>query len=232
MASSQAQVAKLCKQYITSLGIKCKATSESFAGGNSVHVEYTDQPPAVHKAIGEELAKYQFGHFDGMTDSYEYSNWNDNIPQTKYLSLNNNFSDALKQRAWEFIRTCYNTDGLPETYSEVGNNDRIRDMWVSQFMWMFLNGSIDSEQSNDFWAIAQPPVARKANKRTTQKPNNSTPVEAVTVSEGTKAGYVEIRFPEKPCDDERTALKSAGFRWSRYNGCWWGKADKLPATYQ
>jgi hypothetical protein len=231
MASSQAQVAKLCKQYVTSLGIKCKATSESFAGGTAVRVVYTDQSPATHKKIANELSKYQYGHFDGMTDSYEYSNSRSDIPQTKYMSIDNEFSAALKQRAWEYIRANYNTDGLSAVYSDLDSNARVRGMYVNQFMWQFLNGSIDREESELFWSIAQPPVARKPKARTTVKPNNAT-VEAVTVSKGTKEGYVEIRFPEKPSDEERTELKAAGFRWSRYNGCWWGKANTLPETYQ
>jgi hypothetical protein len=213
------------------LGIKCKATSESFAGGTSVNVSYTDQPPAIHKKICAHLSQYQYGHFDGMTDSYEYSNGRDDIPQTKYLSINNNFSDALKQRAWEYIRANYNTDGLGAVYSELDRNASVRGMWADQFMWQFLNGSIDREESEMFWSIAQPPKARKAKKRATPKANTDT-VETITVSEGTKEGYVEIRFPDKPEDSVRTELKSAGFRWSRYNGCWWGKANTLPERYQ
>jgi len=230
MASSQAQVAKLCKQYVTSLGIKCKATSESFSGGTAVNVKYTDVPPAMHKKICEHLSQYKYGHFDGMTDMYEYSNSRSDIPQTKYLSIDNNFSAGLKQRAWEYIRAHYNTDGLSAVFSDLDSNARVREMWASQFMWQFLNGSIDGELSAEFWASCKMPKAAKPKTRATAKPSST--VEAVTVSEGTKEGYVEIRFPEKPSDDERAELKSAGFRWSRYNGCWWGKADKLPATYQ
>ncbi|MDH5183376.1 MAG: methyltransferase, partial [Gammaproteobacteria bacterium] len=38
----------------------------------------------------------------------------------------------------------------------------------------------------------------------------------------------EIRFPGKPSESVRDTLKAAGYRWSRYNGCWWGKTDNIP----
>ena len=32
-------------------------------------------------------SKYKLGHFDGMTDSYEYSNRRDDVPQVAYVFL-------------------------------------------------------------------------------------------------------------------------------------------------
>ena len=66
--SSQAQVAKLCRQYLKGLSIKCKAKSDSFSMGDSVDVTVYDQNPEMMKKINEELGQYQYGHFDGMTD--------------------------------------------------------------------------------------------------------------------------------------------------------------------
>jgi hypothetical protein len=45
----------------------------------------------------------------------------------------------------------------------------------------------------------------------------------VTVSPGTKPGFVEVRFPSKPSAGVRQGLKNHGFRWSGYNGCWYGR---------
>jgi len=225
MLSTQAQVAKECRTYLKSIGIKCRATSESFAGGDSVDVELNDLNPKLHKEISDELSKYQYGHFDGMTDMYEYSNSNKDIPQTKYLHVNNRFSPELKQRAWAFIHATYaDAQNLSATYVELSSNDRIGNEWATDFMWRFLN---NYSQSQVFWERETTP---KAKKPTTPKANNT--VDAVTVSEGSKPDYSEVRFPAKPSDDERTALKTAGYRWSRYNGCWWGKTANLPDIYK
>ena len=34
------------------------------------------------------VSKYQYGHFDGMNDIYEYSNSREDIPQAKYIHVN------------------------------------------------------------------------------------------------------------------------------------------------
>lgn len=52
------------------------------------------------------------------------------------------------------------------------------------------------------------------------------------VKDGTRSGFTEIHFADKPAEEVREELKSAGFRWSRANACWYGKTDKLPAKYK
>lgn len=49
------------------------------------------------------------------------------------------------------------------------------------------------------------------------------------VTKGTREGFSEVRFESKPAESVREALKSAGFRWSGHNGCWYGRTDRLPA---
>jgi len=226
MLSEQAQIAKACRTYLKSIGVKGSCTSESFAGGTAVNVDMSDLNPKLHEEISTELGKYQIGHFDGMTDMYEYSNRNADIPQTKYLHINNSFSPELKQRAWEFIHATYaDAKDLANTYSELSSNDRIGDEWATDFMWRYLN---NYSQSQEFWQREATP---KANKTTTPKANNNA-VNTITVSAGKREGFTEIRFPEKPDSDTLTELKSAGYRWSRFNSCWWGKTDKLPESFK
>lgn len=49
------------------------------------------------------------------------------------------------------------------------------------------------------------------------------------VTDGTRAGFSEVRFDVKPPESVRDALKAAGFRWSGHNACWYGRTDRLPA---
>lgn len=58
-----------------------------------------------------------------------------------------------------------------------------------------------------------------------------TSVDAVTISPGTKPGFVEVRFPEKPAPEVLDELKAARFRWSRHSACWYGPASNLPTQY-
>jgi len=66
---------------------------------------------------------------------------------------------------------------------------------------------------------------------TPKKAHKQTPtpsVEQITVKDGTREGFSEIYFPDKPSESVREALKSAKFRWSRFNKCWYGKTNALP----
>lgn len=158
--SSQAATAKECRAYLKTLGIKCRATSSSFSMGDSVTVTVYDQPPAIIDKITEHLKQHQYGHFDGMTDYYDNSNTRDDIPQTKYLSVNNEKSDALRQAAWDYIRNVIKLDNapeLPELYSEA-HDDHLTTAqgqsgeWVSQLVHRVFSGA-EASISADFWAL-------------------------------------------------------------------------------
>lgn len=68
-------------------GVKFSVTSETYSMGNSIDIKWEGIPT---KAEVQPLVKqYEQGHFDGMTDSYEYSNYRKDIPQVKFLFLEN-----------------------------------------------------------------------------------------------------------------------------------------------
>lgn len=55
--------------------------------------------------------------------------------------------------------------------------------------------------------------------------------EAVTVTENTEKGGIEIRFASIPSEAVRTDLKAKGFRWSKFAKCWWIKATPEARAY-
>lgn len=121
MKTQAAQAAALIRKEIKAAypGLKFTCTSQNYAGGNSINVGYQDQPRAVHEAIKSMLGKYEYGHFDGMTDMYEHSNCRTDIPQTKYLFVSNNMSDAKREEIYQQLRTGWKDgDKLPATYAE------------------------------------------------------------------------------------------------------------------
>ena len=65
-------------------GVKFSVTSENFSMGNSVNIVWTDGP--TEDEVSAITGKYQYGHFNGMEDIYEYSNSRKDIPQAKYVS--------------------------------------------------------------------------------------------------------------------------------------------------
>lgn len=105
--STHAQTAKLIREVLRkefNFTVFC-VRSSVFAGGNSVQVEWTNGPSydQVMKVIG----KYQYGHFDGMTDCYDHSNCRDDIPQVKYVQVRREISRDLKEILFDIMRKKY-----------------------------------------------------------------------------------------------------------------------------
>jgi hypothetical protein len=75
-------------------GIAFSVRSDNFAGGNSVHVSWVDGPTT--REVDAHIGKYQYGHFDGMTDMYENTNCRDDIPQAKYVQVSRTQSEGVK----------------------------------------------------------------------------------------------------------------------------------------
>jgi hypothetical protein len=65
--------------------VKVRVTSSNFSMGDSVTVYVIGQERDVVDRIRDVADKYQEGHFDGMTDMYEYSNRIEGLPQAKYV---------------------------------------------------------------------------------------------------------------------------------------------------
>ena len=70
---------------------KFSVRSKSFAGGDDVSISWDDGPKTLE--VSAITDKYQYGHFDGMDDSYRYSNNREDIPQSKYVMCQRHISD-------------------------------------------------------------------------------------------------------------------------------------------
>lgn len=137
-----AQAAALIRKELKVSGITAKVTSENYSMGNSVNISLFDATPDM-KALADKISKkYQYGHFDGMTDSYEHSNSRDDIPQAKFVFVRNEASDAIKQAIYDHLRSTWSDgDKLPPAY-DAGCNVRFQGDYVSALVWrMFCDGS-------------------------------------------------------------------------------------------
>ena len=91
-AAANAIKAELNKAFA---GIKFSVKSSSFSMGNSVDISWTDGPTVREvEAISQ---KYQYGHFNGMEDIYENTNWRDDIPQAKYVTESRTQSENISK---------------------------------------------------------------------------------------------------------------------------------------
>lgn len=139
-----AQVAKLIKAELKKHGIKCTAKSKNYSMGDSARISVTDQPPWIMDKIKEFTNKFQYGHFNGMEDIYEYSNRQEDIPQTKYLFIDNVYTKELCQLAWDSFRkieTCF--ADYPDNYEDAKEHDYLQPGFneLGRKMHQYLNGA-------------------------------------------------------------------------------------------
>ena len=147
-----AQAAKIIRQELKKHAIKGRVTSENYSGGSSINVKLENQLPKTLELVKEFCSKFQYGHFDGMTDMYEHSNSNDDLPQVKHVFVDNELSDELLIEAWEWAKGRFSSlDGAPAEYKDAWN------FWTDtgrngcQFLFMVMN-----ERDSNFWISRKP----------------------------------------------------------------------------
>ena len=86
-------------------GIKFSVRSDNFAGGDAVRVEWVNGP--TQPAVESIVEKYQYGHFNGMEDIYEFSNKRADIPQAKYVTASRIIERDLMLKAFEDLKSHY-----------------------------------------------------------------------------------------------------------------------------
>src|SRR6266446_8094712 len=95
---------------------------------NSVRVSWTN---GVTIAMVEAVtSKYKQGHFDGMTDSYDYSNKRDDVPQVDYVFLSRDISEDIYEAKfieykkyyldWENLKDMYDNSVHMQGYNPRG----------------------------------------------------------------------------------------------------------------
>ena len=108
--SSQAAAAKMIRKTLKTVfpSTTFSVTSDSFAGGDSIDIGWTDGPTT--DMVEAVTSRHEYGHFDGMIDLYEYSNTRDDIPQSKYVHGQRGFSRESLIAAIEYCNKRYGWD--------------------------------------------------------------------------------------------------------------------------
>ncbi len=110
--------------------VKFKVTSENFAGGDAVNVEWTDG--VTEDQVKDLLNKYQEGHFDGMRDIYEYSNDRKDIPQAKFTMAKRNLSDEISVKAARVAKdNFWDLKDAPDPEDDLGKDFYAFDNYVN-----------------------------------------------------------------------------------------------------
>lgn len=107
-------------------GQKFEVKSKNYSGGDSINISYVNGP--TQKEVERYVRDFEYGKFDGMTDMYNMTNVNKNIPQVKYLFVNRRMSSQLEKYLREELADYYNNwDDLPEYQKYRLMNDMFKD---------------------------------------------------------------------------------------------------------
>lgn len=136
--SEKAQVATLIRKELKTAfpGIKFSVRSASDGYSSKVDIDWIDGPTA--EKVNEIVSKYKQGHFDGMTDCYEFSNSRDDIPQVSYVFTNRELSDELRAELVLKIEKKFGID--------FSNSQEVYDtfnMWDNQVIWRASTGKLE-----------------------------------------------------------------------------------------
>ena len=124
--STHAAAAKMIRAELKRHGIQARVISKSYAGGNSVDVYLTDPLPATLDKVQEYVWQFQYGHFDGMRDSYQLSNYRVDLPQVRFAFVHAEYSDEIRQAAEAEAQRM----NLPDAYMLL--NGRTGNFWTSR----------------------------------------------------------------------------------------------------
>jgi len=148
--SSHASAAKMIRQFMKANGIAGSVRSSSYSMGSSINVDVQDLLPAQYAELKAFANQFQYGHFDGMIDLYEYSNSRDDIPQVKFVFVNNRMSDELGEKIYQFIKGYYSgMEGAPESFKEAHSfyNKNFNDYASHLVFQLFAGGYM----RNQYW---------------------------------------------------------------------------------
>lgn len=147
MISTHAKTAKAIREELKKSHIKAAVRSKSYTGGSAVYISTEDLSPTDLKVAQKISEKYQSGHFDGMDDTYKYSNRSKDLPQVKFVTLSNTYSLGLKQLVVDLIHIHGAIDeGLGVFPKRI---EDVEDYKQLEFIGKTLNGS--SHLSETFW---------------------------------------------------------------------------------
>ena len=219
--SQVAQVAQLIKADLKAMGIKATAKSSSFSMGDSVRVKIENVAPKLAEELKTKYSQYEYGSFNGMEDIYEMNNCRDDIPQTKYLSIDIGFSADIQQAAFNICKNKYQLfEGMTGEYTQLMTWEQSR----------VFNDLLYTDDNNELWPNIEN-QQKKSTVKTKAVKTVKTSVDKVTVKINEELQGIEIYFPNKPDNQTRSDLKLNGFRWSRFNGCWYTKQSGIAETF-
>jgi hypothetical protein len=212
-------------------------TSEKYSGGDSLTVRWTDGP--CQKQVSEIADNFLAGHFDGMTDSYNYTQnaWHI-FGDTRYMHYKHDFSPAAVSAVVDDMEIAVEKlknekDSalilIGESSLYLGNSGNGRDgfsLWGESHI--VSRGLMKSDSEGIKWVLDDlaahylentvniPSADLSRTKGEKEESNQLSVTGKPTISRNEAKNGIEIRFPSRPSDEILSKIREMGFRWSRF----------------
>lgn len=128
-------------------GTKFSVRSSSFAGGDSISVEWIDGP--TYDVVMRMIGKYQYGKYKSCCDIYEITNEREDIPQTKYILANREISNDIEVDALEICKEKYACfEGVDWFTDQTKNGESVRRFLDRYLKQMDLRNGLNPDMFN------------------------------------------------------------------------------------
>ena len=215
----------LKKQYP---GHKFSVKSQSYSGGSSVNVSWTDGP--------------SYTEVDEFVDRFQYNGVMDNTDHVACRTVGNAFRSLFGSVGYASCNRTVNE----ERYTETATNDmgwcpedlvKLREEPQHLNAWRrelhtkvqetsFYKGNPEGENSEK--SLIEDSGTATVNTATTKR---GTEFSGVSITKNPDKGGIEIQFANKPGSDVLLSLCAQGFRYSRRLGWWYAQDTSTRWTF-
>ncbi len=209
-------------------GIDFSVKSESYSGGDSIHIKWTDGP--LEKEVKPITGKYQEGYYDGMIDMYEYipSVFTGTYGGAKHVFTNREYSIATIQAAIDSIWEEYKANiekhnnpipekSTPEIYQN-GDTRHIK-IFDNQNGHDYLDTAINAYLHDYRPELPEPTPPPEPDGTTPAGSNNGN----ITLTYNKEKNGIELKFRSRPSEEILDTLKANRFRWSKFQKIWYAR---------
>lgn len=211
-------------------GVKFSVRSESYSGGDSCHIEYSDGP--AYDKVNKVVSRFDSKTYDGMQELEEYYHtaFHSVAGDFGYTFLSRNISEAIRQRIVDLLHEQFakgsDENHIKRTADEIAHDTDFDGREIAGLQYIDKRDG----QYVGKWEV----VFKEQEKPTTPTGGDDKPmkkVAGVQITENKEKNGIEIRFPSKPEQSVIDGLKAHRWRWSRFGGCWYNRATDENRRY-
>jgi len=212
------EIAKQIREKLKKIaGVKFSVTMQSYSGGSSISVYLMESNFKVIEDFKNLSDEAIFKYKDGGRRTEEQLK---EMQEGGHFQLNTHYThEEYNKDLWN--NGVFLTEAGHKLFREVNKIVNYYNYDNSDIQSDYFNVNFYCHLSIGKWD--KPYILNEAETKTEAKTEIKTDVEEITFKTNEEKNGLEIYFKSKPNEEIRNLLKSNGFRWGRFNRCWYKK---------